>query len=381
MKFIHTSDWHLGRILHGVHLTQDQALVLDDFIGVLKKEKPDALIIAGDIYDRGIPPVEAVALFSRFTQTVLLDLGIPIIAMAGNHDSGERIQFGSKLLSETKLHIIGKSKQGYEKITLQDEHGPVEFYVIPYADPAEIRILYKMDHIMSHNDSMASIVDKILEENIGERSVAIAHAYVQGGNISSDSERPLSIGGTDMVSADHFKHFNYTALGHLHAPQRVGEEYIRYSGSLMKYSSSEATQRKCVYMVEIDEQGKVTHEEIFIKPPRDLRKVKGLLNDILATGRQDENPDDYIVAIVEDEGALLDTMGKIRSVYPNAIEIERPFLKKQRDYQEENRGYTNHNKMSIGALFTDFYTNVTGEEFNKEYQEVFQAITKGIERE
>ena len=381
MKFIHTSDWHLGRILHGVHLTQDQAVVLDDLIEVLKQEKPDALIIVGDIYDRGIPPVEAVALFSKFTQTVLLDLGIPIIAMAGNHDSGERIQFGSKLLSETKLHIIGKSPHGYEKITLQDEHGPVEFYVIPYADPAEIRTLYKMDHIMTHNDSMASIVDKILEEKTSKRTVVMAHAYVQGGNISSDSERPLSIGGTDMVSAEHFKHFNYTALGHLHAPQRVGEDYIRYSGSLMKYSSSEATQKKCVYKVEIDEHGGVTYEEILIKPPRDVRKVKGLLNDILAAGRQDENANDYIVAIVEDEGALLDTMGKIRSVYPNAIEIERPFLKKQRDLQEENRGYTNHNKMSIGALFNDFYANVTGEEYSKEYQEVFENITKGIERE
>ena len=381
MKFIHTSDWHLGRILHGVHLTQDQKIVLDGLLKVLEEEKPDALIIAGDIYDRGIPPVEAVELFSSFTQTVLLDLGIPIIAMAGNHDSGERIQFGSKLLSETKLHIIGKSKQGYEKITLEDDHGPVEFYVVPYADPAEIRSLYKMDHIMNHNESMASIVDKILEEKSSLRSVVMAHAYVQGGNISSDSERPLSIGGTDIVSAEHFKHFNYAALGHLHAPQRTGEEYIRYSGSLMKYSSSEATQKKSVYMVEIDEQGGVTHEEILIKPPKDVRKVKGLLNDILAAGRQDENPNDYIVAIVEDEGALLDTMGKIRSVYPNAIEIERPFLKKQRDYQEENRAYSNHNKMSIGALFNDFYTNVTGDEFTKEYQEVFETITRGIERE
>ncbi len=381
MKLIHTSDWHLGRILHGVHLTKDQKEVLEDLKEILAVEKPDALIIAGDIYDRGIPPVEAVALFSDFTQTVLLEMGIPIIAMAGNHDSGQRIQFASKVLSENKLHIVGKSKKGYEKITLEDDHGPVDFYVIPYADPAEIRTLYKMDHIQNHNDSMASIIDKILEEKTSGRSVVIAHAYVQGGSITSESERPLSIGGTDMVEAKHFEPFNYTALGHLHAPQRAGGETIRYSGSLMKYSASEANQKKSVYLVEIDENGQVTYEGIPIKPPKDVRKVKGLLEDILAAGREDENYEDYIVAIVEDEGALLDTMGKLRAVYPNAIEIQRPFLKKQREHQEETRHYSHHNKMSIGALFSDFYQNVTGEAFTEEYQAVFETITRDVERE
>ena len=381
MKFIHTSDWHLGRILHGIHLTKDQKEVLDGLIKILEKEKPDALIIAGDIYDRGIPPVEAVELFSNFTQTVLLDLKVPIIAMAGNHDSGERIQFGSKVLSENKLHIVGKSDKGYEKIILKDDYGPVEFYVIPYTDPAEIRSLYKIDDIRNHDDSMASIVEKILEEKGSSRSVVMAHAYVQGGSISSDSERPLSIGGTDMVSADHLKHFNYAALGHLHAPQRAGSDFIRYSGSLMKYSSSEANQKKCVCIVEIDGNGKVDHREITIKPPKDVRKVKGLLSDILAKGREDENSNDYIVAIIEDEGALLDPMGKIRSVYPNAIEIDRPFLRKQRDYSEENSNYRSHNQMSIGELFKKFYTNVTGNEYTKEYQEVFENITREIERE
>lgn len=381
MKFIHTSDWHLGKILHGVHLTQDQGIVLDELKEILAQEKPDALIIAGDIYDRAIPPVEAVELFSEFTQTVLLDLGIPIIAMAGNHDSAERIQFGSKLLSENKLHIIGKSPQGYEKVVLEDDHGEVEFYVIPYADPAYIRSIYKMDDIKTHDDAFKAITNRILEEKSSGRSIVMVHAYVQGGEIHSDSERPLSIGGTDMVSSGHFKSFNYAALGHLHAPQRAGEEFIRYSGSLMKYSISEATQKKSVYMIEMGKDGAVTYEEIKIKAPKDLRQVKGLLEDILARGREDENAQDYVMAIVEDEGALLDPMEKIRSVYPNAIGMKRTFLENKQEGSRGDINYSNYNKMSIGSLFDDFYSHVTGEEFTQAHKEVFETITRGIERE
>lgn len=383
MKFIHTSDWHLGKILHGVHLTPDQRVVLDDLKEILAKEKPDALIIAGDIYDRAIPPVEAVELFSEFTQTVLLDLGIPIIAMAGNHDSAERIQFGSQLFSENKFHIIGKSKKGYEKVVLEDDYGEVEFYVIPYADPAYIRSMYKIDTIKTHDAAFEAVIERIVEEKRGNdnRSVVMVHAYVQGGEIHSDSERPLSIGGTDMVSSGHFKPFNYAALGHLHAPQRAGDEFIRYSGSLMKYSISEATQKKSVYMVEIDKNGAVTHEEIPIKAPKDVRQVKGLLEDILATGREDDNAYDYVMAIVEDEGALLDPMEKIRSVYPNAIGMKRTFLEKQQEGSKGDINYSNYNKMSIGSLFDDFFTHVTGEAFTDEHKAVFENITRGVERE
>lgn len=381
MKFIHTSDWHLGRILNGVHLTEDQKEVLDSLKDILEKEKPDALIIAGDIYDRSIPPVEAVELFSEFIETVLLEIGVPIIAMAGNHDSAERIHFGSKLLSQKKLHIIGKSEKGYEKVVLEDQHGEVEFFVIPYSDPAYIRTLYKMDHIKTHNDAFENIVEQILLEKTNNRSVAIAHAFVQGGNIFSDSERPLSIGGSDIVSTQHFTHFNYTALGHLHAPQRVGEDFIRYSGSLMKYSISEATQKKSVYLVEIDEKGSVVHSAIPIKAPRDVREIKGSLEGILDQGRVDKNNNDYIMAIIEDEGALLDPMEKIRAVYPNAIGMRRKFLERQMDTNNEKTSYENYNKMSVGALFEDFYSLVGTGEFTKEHKEVFEAIIQGVERE
>lgn len=381
MKFIHTSDWHLGRILHGVHLTEDQKKVLEELRNILEQEKPDALIIAGDIYDRAIPPVEAVELFSNFIETVLLEMNIPIIAMAGNHDSAERIQFGSRLLSQKNLHIIGKSHKGYEKIILEDNYGEVEFFVIPYSDPAYIRSIYKMDHIKTHNDAFQSIVEKILEEKNNQRSVVIAHAFVQGGNIFSDSERPLSIGGSDIVSTEHFTHFNYTALGHLHAPQRVGHDFIRYSGSLMKYSISEANQKKAVYMIEIDEKGEVIHSEIAIRPPRDIREVHGFLDEILEVGREDKNCNDYIMAIIKDEGALLDPMEKIRSVYPNAIGMKRTFLEKQQELEGQTTSYENYNKMSISALFEDFYNLVKGEEFTKEHKDVFEAITRGVERE
>lgn len=380
MKFIHTSDWHLGKIFHRMYLTADQEFVLGSLKQVLREEKPDALIISGDIYDRAIPPVEAIELFSEFTQTVLMEMGIPIIAMAGNHDSPERIHFGSKLLGQKDLHIIGRSDKGYEKIVLEDDYGQVDFYVIPYADPGYIKYIYAMDHIKSHDDAFREITKKILAEESDNRKVVMAHAYVQGGSIHSESERPLSIGGTDLVSADHFRDFNYAALGHLHAPQRAGADYIRYSGSLMKYSTSEATQKKCVYMIELDKNGGITYDEVTLKPPRDVRLVKGLLEEILETGRRDENREDYIKAIVQDEGALLDPMEKIRSVYPNAIGMERTFLQQQED-TDRKINYQNFNKMSISSLFADFYSHVTGNEFTQEYKEVFETITKGVERE
>ena len=381
MKFIHTSDWHLGKILHGVHLTQDQSVVLESLKEILKEERPDALIIVGDIYDRAIPPVDAVTLFSDFTQSVLLELEIPIIAMAGNHDSPERIQFGSQVLSQKNLHIIGKSDQGYEKVVMEDAYGEVDFYVIPYADPAYIRSIYKMDEIKSHDQAFEEVVRRISEEKSSSRSVVMAHAYVQGGEIHSESERPLSIGGTDMVRAGHFKAFNYAALGHLHAPQRAGEDFIRYSGSLMKYSISEATQRKCVYMVEMGEDGEASYREIKLKAPKDVRQVKGFLEDILEAGRVDPHAQDYVMAIIEDEGALLDPMEKIRSIYPNAIGMKRTFLDQQEEGARGDINYSNYNKMSIGALFDDFFTHVTGKEFSEEYKEVFETITRGVERE
>ncbi|NLI89064.1 MAG: exonuclease SbcCD subunit D [Epulopiscium sp.] len=381
MRFIHTSDWHLGKIFHRMHLTNDQEIVLEGLKDILRAERPDALIISGDIYDRAIPPVEAVDLFSNFTQDILMETGIPIIAIAGNHDSPDRIHYGSKLLAEENLHIIGKSDKGYEKISLEDEYGQVDFYVIPYADPGYIKYIYQMNHIKSHDDAFREITKKILEEKTDNRSVIMAHAYVQGGNIHSESERPLSIGGTDIVSADHFKHFNYAALGHLHAPQRAGEDYIRYSGSLMKYSTSEATQKKCVYMVELDEDGQINYDEVVITPPKDVRIVKGLLEDVIEAGRSDENSHDYIRAIIEDEGALLDPMEKIRAVYPNAIAMERTFLQKQKE-QDRNLAvnYENYNKMSISSLFEDFYGHVTGSEFTEDHKKVFEDITKGLER-
>ncbi|MGI6092506.1 MAG: exonuclease SbcCD subunit D [Negativicutes bacterium] len=363
MRFLHTSDWHLGRIFHGVHLTSDQAHVLDQFYYLVRDAKPDAVVIAGDIYDRAVPPTEAVNLLDDTLSRLLLDLKVPVIAIAGNHDSPERLGFGNRLLSRQGLHVIGQLPGRVEPVVINDTYGPVYFLPLTYAEPALVRERFGNDSAVDHQTAIELMIKQALAQvPANARTVAVAHAFIAGGQ-ESESERPLSVGGSSMVSAKVFAPFNYTALGHLHNCQQAGAETIRYSGSLLKYSFAEAAHRKGVNLVELDAKGQASVEVIPLAPRRDVRCIDGFFKDLLAGPQNAEGCDDYIMVTLRDNSPILDVRGQLQAVYPNILHIDYPRLTTGGDLRGPQG---DHRRLGETQLFAAFFEQMTGEALNNE---------------
>lgn len=371
MRILHTSDWHLGRIFYGVHLTDDQAYVLDEMIRLIKDVKPDVILVSGDIFDRSVPPVEAVDLLDDTITRIVLDLKIPVIMIAGNHDSAERINFGSRLMRTSRLNIFGRFSKNLKPVVLEDKFGPVYFYALPYVEPAAVRESLQDEEIHTHDDAakkLTGIIKNSMKDQ--RRNVLIAHTFAAGCE-SSESERPLSVGGSSVVDSSCFEGFSYAALGHLHRPQKVGVENIRYSGSLMKYSFSEAVQKKHIPLVDMGEDGSIKIEYYELHPQRDVRCLEGYMDDILKGQKEGENKEDYIMVTLKDDGAILDPMGKIRQVYPNTLHIERPQFSMAGNLCKPDSDFK---KMGITDLFYSFFKQVTDTELSKEQIEAFENI-------
>ena len=388
MKIFHTGDWHIGKAVNGFYMTEDQEFIMEQLYEEIKKEKPDVLLIAGDLYDRSVPPVQAIELLNKIFAKIVRELKTPVIAIAGNHDSNERIDFASLLLRESGLYITGTLKKEIEKITINDEYGPVNFYPIPYADPPIVRDLFEDESVKNHDGAMKKILESVNGNlNNDERNVAIAHGYItymkDQGEIAveleeSESEKPLSIGGTAIINAAYFENFNYTALGHLHGPQKVGTNKIRYSGSPLKYSFSETKQKKGITIVELNQMGEVEIDFHEFKPRRDLRVITGELVELM---QEDvvglENKEDYIKVVLTDKGELLDPMAKLRSIYPNVMELVR-----QERLKTANRTSvaSNVKEKSNLSLFGSFYEDMTGEKCSEEGTEVITRIIEKAEK-
>ena len=316
MRILHTSDWHLGRQLHGVSLLEDQSHVLDQIVDIAEKESVDVFLIAGDVYDRAIPPADAVSLLSRTLNRLCLVLGKTVVMISGNHDSGERLGFGADLMGESGLHIVGPLDSDLIPITLEKNEVTVDIFGLPYAGPLTVRDIFDVE-VASHDEAMSALLARVDEHKTdGRPTVLMGHCFVDGGE-ESDSERPLSVGGADRISASLFKPYSYVALGHLHRPQSREHEHVRYSGSILKYSFSEVEHEKSVTIIDIVDAGDVTSRTVPLRSLRDLRIVDGTLEEILDAGRTDPKSDDYILARISDKHAVLDVMGKLRDVYPN----------------------------------------------------------------
>jgi exonuclease SbcD len=368
---IHTSDWHLGRLFHGIHMTDDQAHVLDQFTDLVRDTRPDVIMIAGDIFDRAVPPTEAVNLLDDVISKILIDYQVPIIMIAGNHDSPDRLGFGYRLMQGKGLHMFGRLHTDLTPVVIHDHHGPVFFHGLPYVEPAVVRDKLKDDEIHGHDDAMGKLLHRMKHKmDSNQRNVLLAHAFVAGGE-ESESERPLSVGGSSVVNGSYFKDFDYVALGHLHRPQKVGNENIRYSGSLMKYSFSEAEHRKHVALIEMDATGKIDIDPIALSPRRDLRCLEGHLEEILKGPLNGESKEDYLMVSLKDEGALLDPMGKLRKVYPNVLHIERPQMLTG---SEQVKLEGNFRKMGELDLFESFLKQVAGKEITEAQRKIFGEI-------
>lgn len=374
MKFIHTADWHLGKLVHGIHMTEDQKIMLKQFIELVDKEKPDAVIIAGDLYDRSVPPTTAVDLLHDVLYTITTELDTPVLAISGNHDSAERIHFGNQLFRKSKLYIEGKVTDQPAPIQIKG----VNFYLIPYAEPGTIRYLFDDHTVNNHELAMKRMVDTIEKKiNPIEANVLVGHAFVLGG-LQSDSERSLSVGGSECVSADVFSPFHYTALGHLHSANAINHPSVYYSGSLMKYSFSEVNHQKSVSIVTMDEKGNHSVEYKSLIPQKDMRMIEGTLEQLLDISfYQKQAVEDYIKVSLLDEGALIDPIGKLRAVYPNVLHLERKIeqldAKKSAMFQID----TSNQKGTLD-LFSDFYQEMTVQSFTEEKKQVLTEIIDDV---
>jgi len=381
MRFIHTADWHLGRLFHGVHLTEDQSHVLRQFLDVVRDAKPDVVLVAGDIYDRAIPPPEAVDLLDEVLSRLVLDLQVPTILIAGNHDSPGRLNFGARLLAGRKLYVTGTLPARCVAIPFADGAGPVHIYPVPYAEPAVVRQCMECTTINDHDSAMRALCAAIRAGHTdGVRSILVGHAFVAGG-AESESERPLSVGGAGTVDASCFDGFEYVALGHLHSPQRIsaaGE--VRYCGSLLKYSFEECAQAKGVYVVEMDAAGACTSTHVPLVPRRDVRRISGTIAELLRGPADGKGREDYIEATITDDGPVLDAVGRLREVYPNLLNLRRP----ERELGALSGDRPNVRGMDEPALFNAFYKHVTGGDLSPDQERAFAETVdamRQVERE
>jgi exonuclease SbcD len=382
MKFIHTADWHLGKLVQGVYMTEDQRYVLQQLVEVIEQERPDAVVIAGDLYDRAIPPTEAVDLLDELFEKIVITLNTPVLAISGNHDSPDRLNFATGIMEARGLHLVGQLKPVLKPVVLRDEYGEVHFHLIPYADPAQVRYTLEDEEIRSHDDAMRGITSRIeATMDPAARHVFVGHAFVTPGATpeenTSQSERPLSIGGAEYVHSEYFKAFHYTALGHLHQAHYVSNETIRYSGSPLKYSISEENHRKGFLIVDIDGSGTVSVDHRELKPLRDMRRVIAPLEEL----EQHAVNEDYVFVTLLNDNPVLFPMEKVRAVYPNALHVERKMTVTAGTSSADVGEGKARREVDPVTLFAAFYEEVKGIPLSEDKQKMFADTYAEVLRE
>ncbi|HHU19468.1 MAG TPA: exonuclease SbcCD subunit D [Bacilli bacterium] len=380
MRILHTADWHLGKIVNGIHMTDDQAYVLEQFFEIIERYSPDLIINAGDIYDRAIPPKEAVDLLDQTLTRLMTDYQIPMLMISGNHDSPDRLHFGSQLFRNHQLYIQSKFHLPIEPVTFTDETGPVHFYLIPYFEPADVQSYYLDQKITTHQAAMSAVIESIKENiNPNERHVCIAHAFLAGG-MESDSEDRLSmIGGSPYVDVNLFEAFNYVALGHLHQPQKISSDRVQYSGSLLKYSFSEASQKKSMTLIDLDQQGQVFFERIPLQPKHDLRVMTDYFDHLLSADHYQAS-EDYLHIQLLDDGQILDPITQLRKKFPNILRLEKVIKKSDRGLNELARVKKNQQRTEL-ELFEDFYLEMTDEPLSEKRKQMLRTVIDHIKQQ
>lgn len=384
VKFFHTADWHLGKLVQGVYMTEDQRYVLEQFVRAVEEERPDAVIIAGDLYDRAIPPTEAVDLLDELLEKIVVGLDTPVLAISGNHDSPDRIDFGTAMMESRGLHIAGRLRPELKPVVLKDAEGEVHVHLVPYADPAQVRLTFEDETIRTHDEAMRAITGRIAAQmDPAARHIAVGHAFVTATGAAepntSDSERPLSIGGAEHVRAEYFAPFHYTALGHLHQAHFVGSEKIRYAGSPLKYSISEEHHNKGYLVVEMDGDGNVAIEKRELKPLRDMRRIAGPIEEI------ETHPvcEDYVFVTLLNDNPVLFPMEKVRAVYPNALHVERRVTAMRGAGEEAGspEEAVRRSEADPVSLFESFYMEVKGVPLDEPKKRLFTDTFGGLLRE
>ena len=372
MKWIHTSDLHIGKQINEFSLLEDPRFFLDQLAKLAQNEGADALLLSGDLYDRSVPPAEAVKVLDEFLSFVTLELKIPVLAIAGNHDSPQRLDFCSRLLRSSGLYIAGQYQKQWEKVTLWDAWGPVYFYLCPYLEPALVRADFPGKELRSFDDAFAAVFAQNLPQiDFTKRNVLLAHgffSYLKNPDSVARSESEVSLGGSDLIDAKQLEDFDYVALGHIHRPQSTGREHLCYSGSPLKYSQSEIPYSKSVVVAEIKEKGSLQLKRQALPLLRDMRIIQGYFDQILQQAPKGREKEDLIFFSLLDRTLIPNAMNRLRAVYPHALGLS---MKRQ---QIGQGGVLPAQKASkpVKDLFEEFYQLVTGEKMIKEQGEIIK---------
>lgn len=375
MKFLHISDLHIGKKLRETDFTEDQVHILNEIIGIADDTRPDGIFIAGDIYDRSVPAANGVNLFDDFL-TKLEMRGIKVFIISGNHDSPERLNFGKEIMGKNGIYIAGTFRGKMDRITLEDEHGKINIYLLPYVKPSIVSYYIKDREADTYEKAVKAVIDAAGPDR-AQRNILVAHQFVtnQGAEPEKSDSELLSVGGLDNIDVSVFDPFDYVALGHIHGPQKIGRETVRYCGTPLKYSFSECNHKKSVTCVEIGEKGQIKVTAIPLHPVRDMRIIKDNLNSLLTDEKYTgKNCDDYIQAVLTDEEDIYDPIGKLRTVYPNILILERENAKTRLNEASRTSASGDVAERSPMDLFEEFYKNQNNVELNERQRKIMTDI-------
>lgn len=374
---MHLADLHLGKRVNGFSMMEDQEYILNRILEIMEEEQPDGLLIAGDVYDKTIPPAEAVRRMDDFL-TAVAAKHVPVFLISGNHDSAERVAFGHQLMQGSGIWISPVYDGTIRHHTLEDRWGEVNIYLIPFLRPSVVRSFFLDVEIEDYTDALRTIIEN-LQVDTSRRNVVLAHQFVTAAGAlpeTCDSEQ-LSVGGLDRVDGSVFSPFDYTALGHLHGPQRVGSETIRYAGSPLKYSFSELHQKKSVTVVELRAKGETEIRQIPLQPRREMTELRGTFEEILEEARKKGEPQtDYYHMILTDETDVVDALSRLREYYPNIMLLD--YDNRRTRSQKEVEQLDRVEERTPGELFAALYEQQNGQEMDSDRKEYLDGLIREI---
>ncbi len=373
MRFLHLSDLHLGKRVNEFSMLEDQAYILKEILNIIDEQKVEAVLIAGDVYDKVIPSAEAVRLLDDFL-TRIAARELPVFLISGNHDSAERVAFGSRLMSSRQIYLSPVFESDVEPITISDRYGEINIYMLPFVKPSLVKRVYPEEEIITYQDAVNAAVQH-MQIDTDKRNVLLAHQFVTGA-ARCDSEE-LSVGGVDDVDASVFDGFDYVALGHLHGPQKIGKETVRYSGTPLKYSFSEANQKKSAVIVDVEEKGKINIQQIPLVPKHDMREIRGTYMEVTALDfYKDMKTDDYLHITLTDEEDVPDAIGKLRTIYPNIMKLSYDNLRTRA--AGTVRGTAEVEEKSPMELLKEFYEMQNNQPMTDEQEEIARGMMEEI---
>lgn len=373
MKIMHLSDLHIGKKVNEYSMLQDQIYILKEILRIIDNEKVETVIIAGDVYDRSLPPNEALELFDEFLYQ-LSSRNVNVFVISGNHDSPERISYGGRMMTENKIFLSPVYDGNVKPISLNDDYGEVNFYLLPFIRPADIRRYFPDENIENYTDTVKVAIDN-MNVDFSERNILITHQFVTGAELSESED--IIVGGTDNVSGEVFDGFDYVALGHIHREQTVGKDNIRYCGTPLKYSFSEAKHIKSVTILDFKDKENIEYSKIPLTPLRDMREIRGTYDELtLKSNYENTNVDDYLHITLTDEEDIPDAIGKLRSIYPNIMKLDYDNLRTRGSGIVD--AIENIESKSPFELFADLFKQQNNQDMSEEQEEIMRNLIDKI---